>query len=77
MATAWKPNLKAIGGGAPVVKLFSKIGRDRFQIDLLEGKLTPNGSQIAHIKGCKDKRETFRELKKVAKRYTQIQSRNP
>ena len=78
MATEWKPNTTlAVGKGATVQEFLATVGKDRFQIDVApwgEGHLKLNGREIAHIDGCKDRREAFRELKKAAERYLQTHS---
>jgi len=62
----------AAGKGATVQEFFANIGGDKFEIDVApwgEGHLRVNGRQVAHINDAKDRRQAFRELKKIADRY--------
>jgi enoyl-[acyl-carrier protein] reductase I len=62
----------AAGKGATVQEFFANIGKDKFEIDVApwgEGSLRVNGRQVAHINDAKDRRQAFRELKKIADRF--------
>ena len=62
----------AAGKGATVQEFFANIGGDKFEIDVApwgEGSLRVNGRQVAHINDAKDRRQAFRELKKIADRF--------
>jgi enoyl-[acyl-carrier protein] reductase I len=70
----------AVGKGATVQEFVATVGDDRLEIDVApwgEGRLKVNGKQIAHIGDAKDRREAFRELKKIAERYLQEQAVKP
>jgi enoyl-[acyl-carrier protein] reductase I len=69
----WKTNEKlAVGKGATAQEFFATVGRDKLVIDVApwgEGRLKVNGREIAHLDHAKDRRQAFRELKKIAERY--------
>ncbi len=69
----WKPNEGlAVGKGATVQEFSATVGDDKLEIDVApwgEGHLKVNGREIAHINDAKDRRQAFRELKKIADRY--------
>ena len=77
--TATMPDWKAaddvaVGKGATVQKFVATMGRDKLEIDVApwgEGHLKVNGRQIAHVDDAKDRRQAFRDLKKIAERYIQ------
>jgi enoyl-[acyl-carrier protein] reductase I len=67
----------AVGKGATVQEFVANVGGDRFAIDVAalgEGHLKVNGRQIARVDDAKDRRQAFRELKKIAERYLDGQS---
>jgi enoyl-[acyl-carrier protein] reductase I len=74
----WKTNENlAAGKGATVQEFFATVGDDKLQIDIApwgEGHLRINGKQIAHIDDAKDRRQAFRNLKKIADRYLEERS---
>ena len=69
----WKPiETLALGRGATVQAFIAKVENDTFEIDVTpwgEGWFKVNGREIAHIDDAKDRRQAFRELKKIAERY--------
>jgi enoyl-[acyl-carrier protein] reductase I len=69
----WRPNEKlAVGKGATIQQFLATFGNDEFAIDVApwgEGHLRVNGREIAHIDNAKDRRQAFRELKKIAEGY--------
>jgi len=69
----WKTNTSlATGKGATTQGFFATVGPNKLEIDVApwgEGHLKVNGRQIAHIDDAKDRRQAFRELDKIAKRY--------
>ena len=71
----WKTNeALAVGKGATVQEFTATMGGERFEIDVApwgEGHLKVNGRQIGHVNDAKDRRQAFRELKKLADRYLQ------
>ena len=71
----WKTNeALAVGKGATVQEFTATIGGDRFEIDVApwgEGHLKVNGRQIGHVNDAKDRRQAFRELKRLADRHLQ------
>jgi enoyl-[acyl-carrier protein] reductase I len=75
----WKTNENlAAGKGATVQEFFATVGDDKLQIDIApwgEGHLRINGKQIAHVDDAKDRRQAFRNLKKIADRY--LEERSP
>jgi enoyl-[acyl-carrier protein] reductase I len=74
----WKTNENlAVGKGATVQEFFATVGDDKLQIDIApwgEGHLRINGKQIAHVDDAKDRRQAFRNLKKIADRYLEERS---
>lgn len=71
--TDWKAkeNL-AVGKGATVQEFIADTDGAKFEIDVSpwgEGHLRVNGREVAHIDNAKDRRQAFRELKKIADRY--------
>jgi len=74
----WKTNINlAVGKGATVQEFIAMVGDVELKIDVApwgEGHLKVNGRQIAHIDHAKDRRQAFRELKKMADRYLAGQS---
>jgi enoyl-[acyl-carrier protein] reductase I len=74
----WKTNeTLAVGKGATVQEFVATVGNDKLQIDVApwgEGHLRINGREIAHINDAKDRRQAFRDLKKIAERYVQDQA---
>jgi enoyl-[acyl-carrier protein] reductase I len=69
----WKANLDlAAGKGATVQKFVATAGGHKLKIDVApwgEGHLKINGREIARIDHAKDRRQAFRELKKIADGY--------
>jgi len=69
----WKTNTSlATGKGATTQGFFATVGPNKLEIDVApwgEGHLKVNGRQIAHIDDAKDRRQAFRELDKIARRY--------
>ena len=65
----WKPNEGlAVGKGATVQQFVAIVGRDKLEIDVApwgEGHLKVNGREIARINDAKDRRQAFRELKRL------------
>jgi enoyl-[acyl-carrier protein] reductase I len=74
----WKPNgVLAVGKGATVQEFLASVGADKLVIDVApwgEGRLRVNGQEIAHLKDAKDRRQAFRELKKIAEHYLQTKA---
>src|SRR5262252_8364214 len=74
----WKSNGHlAVGKGATVQEFMAIVGADKLAIDVApwgEGRLRVNGQQIAHLKDAKDRRQAFRELKKIAEHYMQTKT---
>jgi enoyl-[acyl-carrier protein] reductase I len=77
----WQPNdAFPVGKGATVQQFVASVGNDKFEIDVApwgEGRFKVNGREIAHIDHAKDRRQAFRELKKIAERYVQQQTVKP
>jgi len=77
----WQTNEKlAVGKGATVQEFVAAAGADKLEIDVApwgEGHLRVNGREIAHINDARDRRQAFRELKKVAERYLEGQPIRP
>src|SRR5262245_12248179 len=77
----WKSDERhPVGKGATIQQFVAIVGRDTLQIDVApwgEGHLKVNGRQIAHINDAKDRRQAFRNLKKIAERYMEGQLVNP
>jgi enoyl-[acyl-carrier protein] reductase I len=70
----------AVGKGATVQEFSATVGNDKLEIDVApwgEGHLKVNGREIAHINDAKDRRQAFRELKRIAERYVESQSLEP
>ena len=69
----WKPiETLALGRGATVQAFTATVENDTLEIDVTpwgEGYFKVNGREIAHIDDAKDRRQAFRELKKIAERY--------
>jgi enoyl-[acyl-carrier protein] reductase I len=62
----------AVGKGATVQQFVATVAADKLEIDVApwgEGHLKVNGREIAHISDAKNRREAFRQLKKIAERY--------
>jgi len=82
--TAVKPEWKtkedlAVGKGSTVQEFFAQAGGDKFEIDVApwgEGHLKVNGREVAHVNDAKDRRQAFRELKKIADRFLEGQVAN-
>ena len=74
----WKTNGgMAVGKGATVQEFLAIVGADKLAIDVApwgEGRLRVNGQEIAHLKDAKDRRQAFRELKKIAEHYLQTKA---
>jgi enoyl-[acyl-carrier protein] reductase I len=74
----WKTNQAlAAGKGATVQEFVATIGNDKLEIDVApwgEGHLRVNGREIAHVNDAKNRREAFRDLKKIAERYVHDQT---
>src|SRR5262247_1625792 len=71
----WKTNEHlSAGKGATVQEFVATVGEHKLEIDVApwgEGHLKVNGREIAHVNDAKDRRQAFRELKKIADRYVQ------
>ena len=74
----WKSNgALAAGKGATVQEFMAMAGADKLAIDVApwgEGRLRINGQEVAHLKDAKDRRQAFRELKKIADHYLQTKA---
>ena len=74
----WKSNDQlAVGKGATVQEFMAVVGADKLAIDVApwgEGHLRVNGHEIAHLKDAKDRRQAFRELKKIADHYLETKA---
>ena len=67
----------AVGKGATVQEFVAMLGDKHLEIDVApwgEGHLKVDGREVAHISDAKDRRQAFRELKKMAERYADGQS---
>ena len=80
MATSkpdWKPiETLPLGRGATMQGFTATVENDKLEIDVApwgEGYFKVNGREIAHIDDAKDRRQAFRELKKIAERYLEGQ----
>ena len=77
----WKPvEGLPLGRGATVQAFTSSVGGETFQIEVSpwgEGSLKVNGREIAHVGDAKDRRQAFREMKKIADRYLEGQFIKP
>ena len=77
----WKTNEGlAVGKGATVQQFSAVAGNEKLEIDVApwgEGHLRVNGREIAHVNDAKDRRQAFRELKKIAERYLDGQMIKP
>jgi enoyl-[acyl-carrier protein] reductase I len=70
----------AVGKGATVQEFVANVGDTKLEIDVApwgEGHLKVNGHEIAHVSDAKDRRQAFRDLKKIAERYLQDQAIKP
>ncbi len=71
----WKTNSAlAAGKGATVQQFVAILGDDKLEAEIApwgEGHLRINGRDIAHIDDAKDRRQAFREIKKIAERYAE------
>ena len=70
----------AVGKGATLQEFVATVGADRFEIAVApwgEGHFKVNGLEVAHINHAKDRRQAFRELKKIAQRYLKERAVNP
>ena len=71
----WKTNgTLAAGKGATVQQFVAILGDDRLEAEIApwgEGHLRINGRDIARIDDAKDRRQAFREIKKIAERYAE------
>src|SRR5215216_3492984 len=71
----WKANEKLpVGKGATIQQFVAMVGNDKFEIDVApwgQGHLKVNGRQIAHVDDAKDRRQAFRDLKKLAELYVE------
>ena len=69
----WKPiETWALGRGSTVQAFTATVENDTLEIDVTpwgEGYFKVNGREIAHIDDAKDRRQAFRELKRIADRY--------
>jgi enoyl-[acyl-carrier protein] reductase I len=75
MALDWRSNDSlAVGKGATVQQFVANVGNDRLEIDVApwgEGHFKVNGREVAHVDDAKDRRQAFREIKKIAERYVE------
>jgi len=71
----WKADeTLAVGKGATLHQFVATLGSDQLAIDVApwgEAHLKINGREIAHIDYPKDRRQAFREIKKIADRYAE------
>jgi enoyl-[acyl-carrier protein] reductase I len=69
----WKPiETWALGRGSTVQAFTATVENDTLEIDVTpwgEGYFKVNGREIVHIDDAKDRRQAFRELKRIADRY--------
>jgi enoyl-[acyl-carrier protein] reductase I len=69
----WQTNSAlAAGKGSTVQQFVATLGNDTFEIDVApwgEGHFKVNGRQVARVDDAKDRRQAFRELKKIAEDY--------
>ena len=69
----WKSDRTlAVGKGATVQQFVASLGADKLEINVAlrgEGQLKVNGREIAHVDDAKDRRQAFRELDIIARRY--------
>ena len=74
----WRSNDQlAVGKGATIQEFMAVVGGDKLAIDVApwgEGRLRVNGQEIAHLKDAKDRRQAFRELKKIAEHYLETKA---
>jgi enoyl-[acyl-carrier protein] reductase I len=74
----WRSNDHlAVGKGSTVQEFMAVVGADKLLIDVApwgEGRLRVNGQEIAHVNDAKDRRQAFRELKKIAERYMETKA---
>jgi enoyl-[acyl-carrier protein] reductase I len=83
--TAGKPEWKAneglaVGKGATVQEFTATFGGHKLEIDVApwgEGHLKVNGREIAHVNDAKDRRQAFRDLRRIAERYVEEQAPGP
>ena len=64
----------AVGKGATVQEFVAIVGDDKLEIDVApwgEGHLKVNGREVASINDAKDRRQAFRDLKRLADQYLQ------
>ena len=71
----WKTNEAiAVGKGATIQQFTTTVGGNRLEIDVApwgEGHFKVNGREIANVDDAKDRRQAFREIKKIAERYVE------
>jgi enoyl-[acyl-carrier protein] reductase I len=69
----WRSNESLpVGKGATVQQFLARVGDDELEIDVSpwgEGHLKVNGREISHVRDAKNRRQAFRDLKKIADRY--------
>src|SRR6516162_8401641 len=77
----WKANKDLpVGKGATFQQWVATVGNDKLEMDVApwgEGHLKVNGRKIAHISDAKDRRQAFRNLNSIAKRYLQGEPLEP
>ena len=75
MTLDWRSNdAMAVGKGATIQQFIANVGNDRLEIDVApwgEGHFKVNGREVAHVDDAKDRRQAFREIKKIAERYVE------
>ena len=75
MTLDWRSNdALAVGKGATIQQFVANVGNDRLEIDVApwgEGHFKVNGREVAHVDDVKDRRQAFREIKKIAERYVE------
>ena len=75
MTLDWRSNdALAVGKGATTQQFVANVGNDRLEIDVApwgEGHFKVNGREVAHVDDAKDRRQAFREIKKIAERYVE------
>jgi enoyl-[acyl-carrier protein] reductase I len=70
----------AVGKGATVQEFVATFGKDKLVIDVApwgEGHLKVNGREVAHVNDAKDRRQAFRDLKRIAERYLEARTLEP
>ena len=69
-----------MGKGATVQEFTAIVGANKLEIDVApwgEGHLKFNDQEIAHLSDAKDRRQAFRDLKRIAEHYLEVNSLKP